>query len=353
MPLPTSHFYITPNDEPDLAITLPLSAAIKLFKLFLAYGILLYFFARRASLSAAIALYLIALSLLCGVEVFGPFGVDAAATGSPLTNTAAATSVSCFDTCPDSQHTTASTHALNHAIQVLEFTFLTFVVLGLLVRYASIGALVGLSLIVGGVLHDFGIGLHGVDAATTTAKTVLESAGDCAASGRPHSVLWSLAAALTVLVLALVTVHLHRCLPESKNTTTSNNRTLPVRTNLAGTLSILTVLAILIPMAFAADPKSNIELTKRSAAAAADGGDDISPIWITYYSTTTTWLPAVTVTAPPVLGASPTPTMSTDVTAAETDWLGVPISTGLGHVCTEVEQAVCPIVEGRKTAAAG
>jgi hypothetical protein len=354
MPLPTSHFYITPDDEPDPAITLPLSAAIKLFKLFLAYGIFLCLFARRASLSAAIALYLIALSLWCGIEVFGPFGVDAA-TASP-TDTATATTItpiSGFDTCPDNQPMTASTHALDNAVQVLEFAFLTFVVLGLLVRYASIGALVGLSLIVGGVLYDFGIGLHGVDAAAATAT---EPAGECVASGRTRytTTLLALSVACVVLVLALVAGHLHRCLPESKNTTSGNNKTPLIRSELAGALLLLTLLAVLIPMAFAADPTSNFKLTKRSAAA-APGGGDLSPIWITYYSTTTTWLPAVTVTAPPILGswAMPTPTKSTDFVVTETDWVGSSPTSGIsGHICTEFEQAVCPIVEGRKTAAA-
>jgi hypothetical protein len=50
----------------------------------------------------------------------------------------------------------------------------------------------------------------------------------------------------------------------------------------------------------------------------------------------------------------PTPTKSTDFTVTETDWVGSsPISGISGHICTEFEQAVCPIVEGRKTAAAG
>jgi hypothetical protein len=201
MPLPTSHFYMTPDDKPDPAITLPLSAAIKLFKLFLAYGIFLCLFARRASLGAAIALYLIALSLLCGIEVFGPFGVDATAVDTATTLPTTTTAI--FGTCPDSQPMTASTHALDNAVQVLEFAFLTFVVLGLLVRYASIGALVGLSLIVGGVLYDFGIGLHGVDAAAATA---IEPAGECVASGRTRytTTLLALSVACVVIVLALV-----------------------------------------------------------------------------------------------------------------------------------------------------
>jgi hypothetical protein len=351
MPLPTSHFYMTPDDKPDPAITLPLSAAIKLFKLFLAYGIFLCLFARRASLGAAIALYLIALSLLCGIEVFGPFGVDATAVDTATTLPTTTTAI--FGTCPDSQPMTASTHALDNAVQVLEFAFLTFVVLGLLVRYASIGALVGLSLIVGGVLYDFGIGLHGVDAAAATA---IEPAGECVASGRTRytTTLLALSVACVVLMLALVAGHLHRCLPESKNTTSGNNKTPLIRSELAGALLLLTLLAVLIPMVFAADPTSNLKLTKRSAAAAAGGGD-LSPIWITYYSTTTTWLPAVTVTAPPILGSSamPTPTKSTDFTVTETDWVGSSPTSGIsGHICTEFEQAVCPIVEGRKTAAA-
>lgn len=102
-------------------------------------------------------------------------------------------------------------------------------------------------------------------------------------------------------------------------------------------ITIVLLIAILIPMAFAADP--NPEVTKIERSAAQEGGD-ISPIWITYYSTTTTWLPAVRVTAPPVLGASPTAVVATNG-VAETDW-----SKGSESVCTDVEQAVCPIVEG-------
>jgi hypothetical protein len=212
----------------------------------------------------------------------------------------------------------------------------------------------------------------------------------------PHSTtLWILFAALAVLVLALVTRHLHRCLRRpSKSlttyrplvgrmliidkpvtsssveggrvrdhplnsltviTTTGNSiaRHHLIRTKLAGTLLGLVFLAILLPLAFAADPQVNFEVAGRSAQAAQGGeSGDVSPIWITYYSTTTTWLSAVTVTAPPVLGASSTGTGSTDGTAAGTDGLGSSVLGGSGssvHVCTEVEQAVCPIVEGRKT----
>jgi hypothetical protein len=294
------------------------------------------------------------------------------------------------DTCPNAQPEIVSTHALNNAIQVLEFTLLTFVVLRLLARYASIGALVGLSLIIGGFLYDTGVGFPGVDAATTT--TILESAVECAASGRSQSTtLWILSAALTVLVLALVTGHRRRSMPgPSKSlttyrplvgrmlvidkpvtsssveggvrdqplnsmtiiTTTGNSiaRHHLIRTKLAGTLLGLVFLAILLPLALAADPQVNFEVTERSAAAAQGReSGDVSPIWITYYSTTTTWLSAVTVTAPPVLNSSPMPTGSMDGTAAGTNWPGSPSSERSGHVCIEVEQAVCPIVEGRKT----
>ena len=120
-----------------------------------------------------------------------------------------------------------------------------------------------------------------------------------------------------------------------------------IRTKLAGTLLGLIFLAILLPLALAADPQVNFEVTERSAQGGESG--DVSPIWITYYSTTTTWLLAVTVTAPPVLSSSPTPTGSADETAAGTNWPGSPSSERSGHVCIEVEQAVCPIVEGRKT----
>jgi hypothetical protein len=132
-------------------------------------------------------------------------------------------------------------------------------------------------------------------------------------------------------------------------TTTGNSiaRHHLIRTKLAGTLLGLIFLAILLPLALAADPQVNFEVTERSAQGGESG--DVSPIWITYYSTTTTWLLAVTVTAPPVLSSSPTPTGSADETAAGTNWPGSPSSERSGHVCIEVEQAVCPIVEGRKT----
>jgi hypothetical protein len=222
----TSHFYIHPDDQPDPAITLALSDAVKIFKLFLAYSIFHFLFARRASVSAAIGLYLIALLLLCGFEVLGPFGVDAATTTESLPTTTAATStitpISCLHTCPDSQPTTAtSPHALNNAIQVLEFTLLTFVVLRLLVRFVSTGALVGLSLIIGGFLYDIGVGFPGVEAATTT--TILESAVESAASKRPRSTtLWILSAALAVfMLLALIIGHRRRSMPRHSSLTTS------------------------------------------------------------------------------------------------------------------------------------
>jgi hypothetical protein len=86
------------------------------------------------------------------------------------------------------------------------------------------------------------------------------------------------------------------------------------RASLVGTIAILLLLllAISVPMAIAG---TSAEVKKRSSAQEGD----LAPIWITYNFTTTTWLPAVTVTAPPVLGPPPTPIGSTDVTAAETD----------------------------------
>jgi hypothetical protein len=280
---------------------------------------------------------------------------------------------------PGDQPTTASTQALNNAMQVLQFSLLTFVVLRLLARFASIGALVGLCPIAGGFLYDVGVGLPVVDAAPATTTTSLiasstktsglESAGAGAGSGHLRFTLWIFSAALTVLVLALVTGYFRRGMPglsrlttyrpltgrlstgsepesvrDAVNSNTASNeknaRTPHIRTNLPTTIAVLLLIAILIPIAFAVD--STPEVTKVARSAAQEGGD-ISPIWITYYSTTTTWLPAVTVTAPPVLGSSLTPVMSTEG-VAETDW-----SKGFTSVCTEIEQAVCPIVEGRKT----
>jgi hypothetical protein len=117
----------------------------------------------------------------------------------------------------------------------------------------------------------------------------------------------------------------------------------PTRTTLPTTIAILFLIALLIPMAFA-DPNPEVTNIKRSA----QGDGDISPIWITYYSTTTTWLPAVTVTAPPVVEAS-SPTTGSVETSVGTDWSSIPVpTTGSGSVCTEAAQAVCPVVEGRK-----
>lgn len=99
--------------------------------------------------------------------------------------TAPTTTASRFYTCPDGwplgawcdhrhpggQPATASTQASNNAIQVLRFSLLTFVVLRLLARFASIGALVCLCLIAGGFLYDVGAGFPGVNAATATTTT--------------------------------------------------------------------------------------------------------------------------------------------------------------------------------------
>jgi hypothetical protein len=260
--------------------------------------------------------------------------------------------------CPDGQPATAaSTHALNNTTRVLKLSLLAFIVLRLFARRASIGALIGLCLIAGGFLYDIGFGLPGADAATAKTTTDLIASspktnilGSAVEYAGTWSVPWSTSAALAVLILALVTGHLHAYLPGSSIpitngrifTTTNSSETPPSRKNLSTTITILLLIAIFIPTAFAVDRNPEAMNIKRSA----QGGGDMSPIWITYYSTTTTWLPAVTVTAPPVWGVLSTPTGSADVTAAGTDVLSVPRS---GSVCTEVDQAVCPIVEGRKT----
>lgn len=102
-----------------------------------------------------------------------------------------------------------------------------------------------------------------------------------------------------------------------KTTTTGRSGPPALRpTNLGGALAVLLLIVLLIPMAFA-DSSPEATKWKRSAQ-----NDDVSPIWITYYSTTTVWPPAVTATTPLGLGSS---------------------------VCTEADPAVCPIVEGRKT----
>jgi hypothetical protein len=177
---------------------------------------------------------------------------------------------------------------------------------------------------------------------------VLESAGECVASGQARSALWLLGLAFAVSMMTLGTGYLHRCTPGSSSLTShrpltghlavagSKPNILPMkgvrgddpvnsriptegsseppckRASLVGTIAILLLLAILIPMAFAG---TSAEVKKISSAQEGD----LAPIWITYNLTTTTWLPAVTVTAPPVLGPPPTPIGSTDVTAAETD----------------------------------
>jgi hypothetical protein len=177
---------------------------------------------------------------------------------------------------------------------------------------------------------------------------ILESAVEYAGT---WPVPWSTPAALAILILALITGHLDEYLPGSSSPTTNgrivttrNSSELPpARRNISTKITVLLLLiAIFVPTAFAVDRNPEAMNIKRSA----QGGGDMSPIWITYYSTTATWLPAVTVTAPPVWGVSSTPTGSADVIAAGTDILSVPRS---GSACTEVDQAVCPIVEGRKT----
>jgi len=220
------------------------------------------------------------------------------------------------NTCPNAQTEIVSTHALNNAIQVLKFSLLTFVVLCLLARYASIGALVGLSLIIGGFLYDIGVGFPDVDAATTT--TILESAVEYEASQRTCPALWILSAALAVfMLLAPITGHRRRSMPRPSTLTTSyrplvgrmlvidkpitssaegvrvrdhplNSMTIItttgnsiarhhlIRTKLAGTLLGLIFLAILLPLALAADPQVNFEVTERSAQGGESG--DVSPI---------------------------------------------------------------------------
>jgi hypothetical protein len=319
--------------------------------------------------------------------------------------TTATTTASRFYTCPDDwpsglwcdhhhpgdQPATASAQALlNNTIRVLQFSLLTFVVLRLLARFVSIGALVGLCLIVGGFLYDVGFGLPSVDAAATKTKIAgltassekesrlgFERVGAGSGYPRSTSLWWILSAALTVLVLALVTRYPRRGMPglskstkyrplaghlsigskpvtpmenlranpvDSKITTKpGGSEHVPTRTTLPTTIAILFLIALLIPMAFA-DPNPEVTNIKRSA----QGDGDISPIWITYYSTTTTWLPAVTVTAPPVVEAS-SPTTGSVETSVGTDWSSIPVpTTGSGSVCTEAAQAVCPVVEGRK-----
>ena len=271
--------------------------------------------------------------------------------------------------------TNSSTHALNDVMSIFKLSLLAFIVLRLLARHASTSDLIGLCLIVGGFLFDVGFrgasgvveAVSGANASTPTTSTrivtslvdqswktsILEPAGgyDTISSGhaRRPTALWSLSLAFAVLLLALITGHLHRCMPEpsglatyrplagrlpagsrlmtpmesvcghsvdSKTTTTrGSSETTPIRsTNLGGTLALL-LIALLLPMAFA-DMDSNPEVMKRSAQ------NDMSPIWITYYSSTTVWPLAVTATTPPGSGLS---------------------------ICTEADPVVCPIVDGRKS----
>lgn len=228
-------------------------------------------------------------------------------------------------------------------MRVLQLSLLSFIVLRLIGRHESTTTLTGLSLITGGFLHDIGLGHPGIsDAFTadtaipTTTKNgqitpptntcLLESAGESASSGNTRSALWLATLASTVLILALITSHLHRSMParpksashrplagrfpgsaskaptsmesipdaadRRTNYATSRNENRPIRTTLAGTLAVSFLFAMLLPVVLA-DPGR--EVTERSAQ------DGISPIWITFYSTTTTWLPVVTITAPPVL----------------------------------------------------
>jgi hypothetical protein len=70
---------------------------------------------------------------------------------------------------------------------------------------------------------------------------------------------------------------------------------------------------------------------------------DLSPIWVTYYSTTTVWLPVVTVTAPTVANSAPS---TAPISEAGITWQTA--QPAIGTVCTEKDPAVCPIVLGRK-----
>lgn len=65
----------------------------------------------------------------------------------------------------------------------------------------------------------------------------------------------------------------------------------------------------------------------------------LPPVWLTYYSTTTTTLPVVTVTAPPC-------TEENQAVCAVVPWQ--PLPPDVPAMCTEANPAVCPIVLGRK-----
>jgi hypothetical protein len=201
---------------------------------------------------------------------------------------------------PDGQPATAaSTHALNNTTRVLRLSLLAFIALRLFARRASIGALIGLCLIAGGFLCDIGFGLPGADAATARTTTDLiasstktSTLGSAVEYASTWLVPWSTSAALVIPILALITGHLHEYLPGSSSpttngrivTTTNSSELPPTRTNLPAKITVLLLIAILIPTAFAVDQDPEAMNIKRSA----QGGGDISPVWITYYSTTTT-----------------------------------------------------------------
>jgi hypothetical protein len=76
--------------------------------------------------------------------------------------------------------------------------------------------------------------------------------------------------------------------------------------------------------------------------APADTGT--SPVWMIFHSTTTVWLPAVTVTAPRETSSSE-PTEKPVSVAGNGGGCGPSAEV---EICTEGDPAVCPIVLGRK-----
>jgi hypothetical protein len=109
------------------------------------------------------------------------------------------------------------------------------------------------------------------------------------------------------------------------------------------TIPLLLMGFFLLPAPAAGEKENDKKPVDNAVMAREAAPQDTSPIWITYYSTTTVWLPVVTVTAPPVANSAPS---TAPISEAGLTWQTA--QPAIGTVCTEKNPAVCPIVLGRK-----
>jgi hypothetical protein len=109
------------------------------------------------------------------------------------------------------------------------------------------------------------------------------------------------------------------------------------------TLPLFVMGFFLLPALATAAKEKDKEAVDTAILAREASPQDLSPIWVTYYSTTTIWLPMVTVTAPPVANSAPS---TAPISEAGITWQTP--QPAIGTLCTEKNPAVCPIVLGRK-----